>query len=384
MKRWRNRVLACAAFGLLLSPVASRAADMTAEQTALLFDLLSPLSGGQRPPGRPDSAVLGQALTALKDEGLAGQGGRPNFQEQGILENYGNAMFLGSRAKEFTPDIGRIRDIVSSGNRPALENALTDLWVKAGRTKPDSKALEPVIQSLYGAKGQEPEETVRHVFDKPGHRIEIIHARAGGLMQVDVTQKDSGGKEIARTSVQGLTETVPAPAPGGEQDLQRRIKLEKVCTSTKKTDKDTVDELNGEWQGTGGKTWNVSHSGNKVTLIEQRPGSPPLTYTGTYNLGKISATHPITAITDMGDELPADVRAQLVGMNISFRIALELCADDVETLRGTWSSQHVTYDGMFHQVEKIHDPYDLQLTLTRAAAPKEEKIAEGAADNLIP
>lgn len=376
MSRFRLALLACVAAGSLSLPAA--AGDITAEQSAFIYDLTSAVSGEVKARPGTDEKILGNAMTVLKQEGLAGLGGRPNFQETGILENYGKAMFLGSRTAEFAPDIGRIRDIVSSGDRPALEQALSDLWVKAGRAKPDSKALEPVINSLYGAKGREPEETIRHVIDKPGHRVEVMHARAGGLMQVDVTAKDKKGHEVERTVLQGLTETKPT-ADGNQ--LQRAIKLENTCTSTEKTDRDTVKELDGEWMAQGGgKKWTVARNGDEITLTETRGGSPPLIYKGSYRLGRVSAEHPITAVTDMGDELPMDVRQQLTGMNLTFRISLEFCAGDTDELRGTWSSQHVTYDGWTHSVSKVHDPYDVQLMLTRNDS-SEEKVAQGAAQD---
>jgi hypothetical protein len=355
-------------------PAAS--ADITAEQSALAYDLLNPVVTAAA-PGGTDPAIFGNAISILKREHLAGQGSRPNFQETGILDRYGKALFLGSRTKEFAADIGHIRDLVEKGDRRELEQSLRDLWTKAGRASPDAKALDPVIKSLYGAKGEEPEETLRRSIDKPEYRIDITHARAGGKMQVDVTTKNPDGTDRNRTSFQGVTETTPTP---DGHDLQRRIRLDQACTSTPETDAATSESLSGDWTSGSGETWTVTQHNGQITLVEKRAQGRPLEYTGTYRLGHIAAAHPITDTGDMGETLPMQVRQQLTSKNISFRVALDFCSSAPSGLKGTWSSQHVTYDGMFMQVSRIHDPYDLSLNLTRAG----EKVAQGARQDEIP
>lgn len=381
---WRNKMWfsrkalhgTVAALALFVAATPAFSADITAEQTALAYDLLNPLTPSAPPPGT-DPAIFKKAVTIVQEEHLAGQGARPNFTEPGILERYGKALFLGARTKEFAADIGLIRDLVDKGNRPELEEALRKLWVKAGRTSPDAKTLDPVIQSLYGAKGAEPVETVRHVIDKPDHRVEITHARAGGKMQVDVITKNPDGTDRDRTSFQGVTETTPTP---DGRELQRHIKLDQVCTNTPETDAATAERLNGDWTSNTGTKWTIANSGGQITLEEKKP-ERPLTYTGTYRLGKISAAHAITNAADMGEDLPSTIREQLAGMGISFRVYLESCANRASRLNGTWSSQHVTYSGMTMSVERIHDPYDLTLNLVR---PGVEKVAEGASQGEIP
>ncbi|TAL31173.1 MAG: hypothetical protein EPN97_11350 [Alphaproteobacteria bacterium] len=372
------RALACA-LPLMAAPAGAgfaTAADITAEQSALVYDLLKPVMTAV-PPSGTDPAIFGKAISILKEEHLAGQGSRPHFTEKGILDRYGKALFLGARTPQFAGDIGHIRDLVEKGDRPALEQSLRDLWAKADRAPPDTKALDPVIKSLYGAKGEEPEETVHRSIDKPGYRVEIAHARAGGKMQVDVTTKNPDGTDRDRTSFQGVTET--APTPDG-QELQRRIRLDQTCTSTPETDAATVEGLNGDWTSGAGETWTVTQQDGKITLTEKRAHGRPLEYTGTYRLGQVAAAHPITEAGDMGENLPMQVRQQLTTKHISFRIALDFCSSAPSALKGTWSSQHVTYDGMFFQVSRIHDPYDLSLNLSRAG----EKVAQGAAQDEIP
>ncbi len=375
------RFVLIAGAALLLSGGA-QAADITAEQSALLYDLLDPAVKMEMPPPGTDPDIFKSALQILKDKRLAGQAGRPVFTEPGLLDKYTKAMFLGNRGPEFASEIGHIHDLVYSGEQDKLESALSDLWVKAGRAKPDSKALEPVINSLYGEKGRQPSETIRHVFEDSQSRVEIIHALAGGRMQVDVETKNPDGTTKDRTIFSGVTETTAAP---DGKNLERKIEPEKICTSTSKTDKSASREISGEWiSRSSGMKWILETNGSNIVITEHRSDAEPLVYTGELKLGRILARHPITRVTDMEDTLPMAVRSQLTGMGIDFRVALEFCGDDESRLRGTWSSQHVTYDGMTMSVEKIHDPYDLSLVLTRGEPSKEEKIAQGAAPEELP
>ena len=366
---------AAAAFALLWASGAV-AADITAEQTALAYDLLKSADPAQPPEG-VDPQAYSHAIDVLRQEHIAGLSIRPSYSEKGILERYGKALYLGDRTMEFARDIGHIRDLVDKGNQTELKQALRDLWVKAGRKEPDDKALQPVIDALYGAKGAEPEETQRSAIDKPDHRIDIMNAPAGGKLQVDVVTKNPDGSEKDRTTFQGSTETTPT-ADGN--DLEKHIKLDSACTSTAQTDADTGDKLNGDWKDASGETWKISRSGGQVTLDEKKADGTVMSYTGTYHLGRIAAAHQITKASDIGDDLPGDVREQLATMGISFRVALEYCAARGLKLDGTWSSQHVTYSGMSHAVEKIHDPYDLRLNLKKGGG----KVAQGAAKDEIP
>ena len=72
----------------------------------------------------------------------------------------------------------------------------------------------------------------------------------------------------------------------------------------------------------------------------------------------------------MGFELPPEVRQQLTGMGLSFRVALA-AKEGGSKLDGTWSSQHVTYSAMDLAVKRVHDPFDVKLTLTRAGEKTE-------------
>lgn len=337
-----KRPVAYLALFILLAPasVPAAEADISAEQSALLYDLLSPYSDESKAPANIDPEIFARSIAALKAERLIGSD-RPHYQKKNILEDYGKALFLGRRSKEFADEIGKIHDLVATGDKTQLEQAISNLWIKAGRKKPDEKALAPVLRSLYGERDAEPLETVNHVYNKPGHRIEITHARAGGRMQASIVALDDKGEDIARTVITGTIET--RPNERGDK-LESRIKPEAICTHTPETDKETFKSLKGKWISNSVAAWSIS--GNADRLILDDESTFPLRYEGTYRLGRISAKHDITDFRALNNTLPPSVRVQLINRGHTFRLYLESCNSDAYELRGTWSSQHVTYDGI--------------------------------------
>lgn len=365
---------------LLVIAAPVKAADITAEQSALLYDLLSPYAELKKTRDGVDTELFEKAILILKEEKLIGSG-RPNFQDKDIVGRYGKALLLGSRSKDFIKEIGHIRDLVDKGNQEELREALVDLWIKAGRKKPDEKALQPVIDSLYGTKGAAPEETINHIITKPDHKVEVVHAKAGGRMQVNVIELDKKGEEESRTVFSGVTETVPDEK---NETLQRRIKPEKVCTNTEKTDKKSFKKLAGKWNSNDGDEWTISGDENALILSVDSDEGYNVEYKGNYKLGKIYAVHSITDVRAIGNSLPQEIQSQLINKGHSFRVHLENCNDKQKKLRGTWSSQHVTYNSMFMTVSRVHDPYDVSLILSQGKTDGKKKSAEGAADSEIP
>lgn len=76
----RRFFIMAAGAAFIATSLSAVAADITAEQSALIFDLTSPLASGMKIPGKPDAKILDNAVSVLKKEELSGLGGRPNFQ----------------------------------------------------------------------------------------------------------------------------------------------------------------------------------------------------------------------------------------------------------------------------------------------------------------
>lgn len=347
----------------LFIPHTAHSQDISAEQSAAIHDLLSPLNDGYK-PSKGDEKQHERAKEILKKENLLNDSTRPVYKEKGLLKKYGDALFLGGRTSKFAKDIARIHDILKSGNDANLKKAIRELYVKAGRKSPDDKALAPILKSLYGEQGAEPQETINHKISKPEYDIDIKHSKAGGRMSIAVTEKGENGKPKSRTVYQGKVKTEPTK---DGKDLKREVVLEQACTNTSETDAALYQKLQGEWIRTqDGTTWTFeSASNNDGTFIFKPDDVAPYRYKGSIHLGKFYGEHAITDPNHVGDNFPPEIRQIIAGMGQTFRVHLEICGDKPTKLTGTWSSQHATYNPAFMTVSRIHDPYDLALELHR-------------------
>lgn len=132
------------------------------------------------------------------------------------------------------------------------------------------------------------------------------------------------------------------------------------------------DAINGLWVDQHGKHWEIAGRDSTVSMTAIYATGHRVVYVGTWNLGLIAALHTIKDPADIED-LDDDVSRQLAttwhpafGVNVAFhRVSGQL--------DGTWSSQHVTYDGMDHAVKSVQEPWDQPLTLSRSGL----KVAQG-------
>lgn len=358
--------LALAALVLAAGAGPSVAQDIDARTMALIHDAVT----GLPPAGSTaDPAALADARRALQDEKLL-TSQRVATPEPDIVDAYGRALLLGTRARQFLPELAEVRNAAIRRDREATAAAIERLFAKAGRSKPDPTQMEKFVDAVTGAGGSEgPPETRRRRIEKPGRTIEITDARRGGLFTIEVTSTPPGGQPT-RTVV--VAERAVKPDAAGTGLEQRAVPVH-VCTVTAVQAAERRAALNGPWSDQNGAAWVVSGSGEAIALTERRADGRSLAYTGTYRLGRVQAIHPIGHPDDIGKELPDWVRAALVGRT-SFVVRLDDCGDG--RLRGTWESRHVTYNPAFRSLERIHDPYDLQLKLTRGGGGM--KVAQGA------
>ncbi|MFM9845420.1 MAG: hypothetical protein ACKVOI_20840 [Dongiaceae bacterium] len=361
--------LACAVvFGLMLAPPQGRAADIDAFTMGAVSDLLSSASP-DRPPTGADSAAYRSAVEALQKAGLAGVARPPQPGDIALLEAYGRALLLGPRAKQFGDQIGTVHDAVVSGDRKAVGAAIAALYKTVGRPAPEGAALDRLIDAAVDAGGGRPAPTVNHSIQGNGYRIDIADAVAAGKTIVEVTLDQGPDGQPARVVFDGTART---RAKTGGDGLERRIEPDAPCVMTQADAAKVRERLNGDWAGRG-SAWKVDGSGDRITLTETRADGHKLAYEGSYRLGKIDARHAITDAADMGAELPAAVRQQLADMGLFFTLRLETCREAAE-LTGRWGSQHVTYGANDLQVSRVHDPYDVTITLSGKPRSRDYQI----------
>ncbi len=366
MKRVAGWLLA-AGLAAAVAPAASQ--DLSGDLLNVVYDVAS------KPV--PPEAKAAQDL--LKAEGLLPGQRLRAIQQAGLLERWGRALAMGTRSPQFAAEIGAVRDAAVKRDPATLHAKVEALYRKAGRTPPTPEAMKELEKQIRTALGSEREETIRRTVKKGDRTIDVSYAPLAGMAQVEVTQPGPDGKPT-RTVFRGEEKTKPT-ADG--KDIETVIEPVGPCVMNEQTSAQARDRLNGVWKSGDGRDFTIASQVGAVTIDEQRLKGRPLRYSGTYQLGKIIAFHPFEQIEDMEDNLPPSVRSQLIAWKpkLGFTLRFDVCGAAGE-LRGTWSSQHVTYSGTTQSVNRVHDPYDLSLQLSRGGGG--EGVARGATDEEAP
>jgi len=337
------------------------AQDVDARTMAFLHDIAGP---DAKLPAGVDSDAVAAARNALRAERLL-PSQRVATVDPGVVDQYARALLLGSRGPQFVREIGKVRDAVLRRDRGEIGQAVGDLYEAAGRKRPVGQALDKLIDNVGGAASSEgPAESVRRSFDKPDHSIEITDAKRAGLFTVDVTTRDAAGQPT-RTVFVGEQASVPN-ARGS--DLEQRMALRTACTVNSEQATAMRASLNGEWVDGAGDTWRLTGDGEQIVLRQNKAaGGVQMDFVGTFRLGRIEARHAIRSPEVISSDLPGWVRAGLARWSptLYFVVRLDACPGD-PSLSGTWQSQHVTYSPTYQSISRVHDPYELRLTLTRA------------------
>ncbi len=353
--------LGAAALALLAMSTAASAQDVDARTMAFLHDLTAP---GRELPAGADPAAVEAARSALQAERLL-PAQRVATADPGIVDQYARALLLGPRGPQFAREIGAVRDAVLRRDREEIGAAIGDLYEAAGRKRPTGPALEKLVDGVGGAAASEgPAESVRRRYEKPDRAIEVTDARRAGLFTVDVTTPDASGQPT-RTVFVGEQKSTPN-ARG--TDLEQRMVPLSVCTIDQAQAAAMRATLNGDWKDGSGETWRLEGEGERILLRQATAHGVPIAFDGTFRLGRIEARHAIRSPQVIGSNLPGWVRAGLARWSptLYFVVRLDACPGS-ETLAGTWQSQHVTYSPSYQTISKVHDPYELRLTLRREA-----------------
>lgn len=346
------------------------AADISAEMGALLSDVLQPYRTGGAAPSGTDPQAFDAALQILEEEKLLDLP-RPPTGATGIVESFGKALALGTRSQQFRGEIGAIYDALTRGDEQEAKDAIRDLYQKAGRKPPEGESLEKLYNDVRTVHGAEPKETERVEIKRPDYTVTNTWARSAGKMKVEVVGQQGPDSKPFRTVFEGDVVTRPDASGKGLELAAKPAPAPQTVTPERA--QELRQKLNGTWTDQDGKQWEVSGGGTSITLIEIRKDGHRLAYDSRYNLGKITGQHIINNPADISDSLPDPVKQQLASkFKPPFGVALEV-SSGADRLEGTWSSQHVTYDGDDYTVKRIHDPYDRPLTLTRSGT----RVAQG-------
>lgn len=362
---------------VLLIALATRPAsadDISAEAGAATAGVLAPYSSGAGPTATADPQILARALAILDQEGIL-KAAAPPKPSQPVIPNLAKALLLGNRAPEFMPELAAIETAALQRDSKAAGDEIRSLYAKMGRKVPDDAAIDGLVDAAFSANAPEPRPSERHVLDRPDYTIITENEPAAGRARVEVIDKKSANGEPTRTEL--VADQVAKPTADGK-DLTTAYRPAGSETMTRSEADALRPKLNGRWRDQSGDEWEISGEGQAIRLINLSSGTH-LDYDGTFNLGRIEASHLIRNPDDMGGDLPGGIRSQLAAMSISFRLSLT-AAKDASKIDGSWISQHVTYSQMSMEVTKVHDPFATREALTRA----DVKTAEGAAAGLAP
>lgn len=360
----------CAWLAAVVFAAPVSAADISAATMGNVADLLGSVSPDQPPPGA-DAATWRRAVQALEQEGFAGAARPARPGNTALLEGYGRALLLGPRAAEFRDQVGAVHDAVLGGDAAQIGDAIRALYTAAGRAVPADTALQNLVGAARTVGGAAPAETINHVIERPGYRIDILDAPGARATAVEVIVNDGPGGKPARVLFDGTTRT---GAKAGGNGLDRRVDAAPPCTMDERAAMALRDKLNGEWKRADGQTVTIGGSGATLTLTEKNRNGRTMKYAGGYRLGRIDLRHAITHPDDIGAELPDAIRAELARMGLHFTLRLETCHDP-DRLAGRWGSQHVTYN-QFMQVDRVHDPYDQAYVIARTVQAPDYRIAK--------
>ena len=298
------------------------AADISAEMTALMSDVLKPYRTGTNLPSdaNTDPKAVNAALEILKKENLLDIP-RPATGVTDIVERFGKALALGTRSQQFQTEIGTIYDAITKGDERAAKDAIRKLYEKAGRKPPEGESLEKFYKDVLSVHGAEPQETERVEIKRPDYSVDLILARAAGKMKVEVSGQNGPDGKPFRTLFEGDVVTRPDPSGKGLELVANPASA--PLTMTTEQAQMLREKLNGTWTDEKGNTWEISGGGNSITLTESYQNGHKVVYNGQYNLAKVTGEHIINDPLDM-EGLPEQVSQQVASnFKTPYRIALD-------------------------------------------------------------
>jgi hypothetical protein len=336
-------------------------ADMSPELTALVHDILPADASSGAPKG---SSITNKAAAILKEEHLMGSS-RPATASNNLVEQYAKILALGTRGPKFAAEIAAIHNAFQGGEPKAIRESIRTLLQNAGRSPPDNETLEKLVTGLQELE-KSGNQVERVTIDKPDHAVEISWAKKTGKVKVEVTDKKGDNGKPTRTVFEGEAVTRPDPSGKGLETAgkPRRDQLRAV---TEESSQSLREKIGGKWRDQDGLLWLVS--GGKsvgVSATNYHASGHGVVYDGDFKLAKLTASHTINDIRDIGEALPETVKRQLVAQyKPPYKIRLDI-NEAGDRMEGIWISRHVTYDGMSEEIVKVSDDYDKPMILTRA------------------
>lgn len=360
---------------LLLCKPASLAQDMSAELTALVHDIMEPYANGT---ASGPSVETNLAVSILKDKHLVG-GARPSLPPNNLVEQYGPALALGTRAANFAGDIAAIHDAFLRNDLPGVREAIRSLWRNAGRSDPDSETMTKMVEKLQAIEGGV--DPVEHAtISTPDGSVDVTWTRGTGEVKIDVTNPNGANGQPVRTTFTGQAKAQP-DSTGKSVELKGQPSQAKPRETSEEQSKNLREKIDGKWMDQDRHPWLVGGGKFGIIVTQYRPGGHKVVYNSDFKLGTITGSHTINDVKDISEPLPASVKQQLVS-KYKPPYKIRLTANDAgDRLEGIWISKQVTYSGLTEEVTKVEGDYNVPLILTR---PETSGTALGMKDGDFP
>lgn len=372
----RAAVASIAGLMLLLGKPALQAQDMSAELSALVHDIMEPYANGT---ASGPSVETNLAVSILKDKHLVG-GARPSLPPNNLIEQYGPALALGTRAANFAGDIAAIHDAFLRNDLPGVREAIRSLWRNAGRSDPDNETMTKMVEKLQAIEGGV--DPVEHAtISTPDGSVDVTWTRGTGEVKIDVTNPNGANGQPVRTTFTGQAKAQP-DSTGKSVELKGQPSKTKPRETSEEQSKNLREKIAGKWMDQDRHPWLINAGKTTgVSVTQYRAGGHKIVYNGDFRVAKLGASHTIKDVKDIVEAMPASVKQQLATKyQPPYRVQLD-ANDAGDRLAGIWISKQVTYSGLTEEVQKVGDDYNQPLVLTR---PETSGIALGMKEGDFP
>jgi hypothetical protein len=315
------------------------------------------------------SPVEAKGFDILRQEHLID--GPPPSARKGLANALGAAMLLGNRTQQFLPELAMLNDAIALGKNNEIRAAIIALQQKAGRSPPSDAALEKmVVDASAAAAGLAPPP--QHVsLSRPDYSIDIDSSPSAGITRVHVVTSGGPDGNLQRVTFSADQKSAPNAA---KNDIDAGLTPAPTRVMGGEEAAKLHAGLNGQWTDQDGFPWDITGTGDALTLTHTNPNGHRVAYSSKWSLGLIDGTHPVDHPEDLSHDLPEEVRQALASRyHPPFTVKLEFLPDR-DQLSGLWISGRVTYGGAFHDISVVEDPtWDRPLVLERLG----ERVAQG-------
>ncbi len=306
---------------------------------------------------------------------------RGNYVQKGATDKI--AASLGIETVE-PEDVKYLQVFLDVLKEVETEQAIKDFYRSSGRKPPDGKRLlemvEQVEKALTVCTKDLPTEYTIEGFEK-GESIRLKWIPKTAKFNIHIIDAGDNDSEPFRVSITGnVNEKVSSDGGSIVRFVEPALDpiQAKNALDMEKDAEETFNEILGEWIDQNGDRWVIESRGeepsgkySRLVRLTHYKKSALLDWEGRFEFGQIKAKRKATHLMDTKEELPMEVRTQLIKswqpmLSLELKTVRDKQTGSIE-LNGLYWSWLVTYDGSDYEVTRVHSPYSKPLSLTDEA-----------------